>query len=444
LEAYTENTMTAREKCIRIFKAGVAAVQPGHLIAQHLRLAGDRLQAGPVQVDLGGEARLSLAGAGKASAAMAHATENVLGSWISEGLVVTKYQHALPLHFTRCLEAAHPVPDQHSLDATAQTLLLLRKARPGDTILILLSGGASSLWADCPGSVSLDEMQTCFELLLASGADIHEMNTVRKHLSAVKGGQLLRAAPQATWISLIISDVPGNNLESIASGPTAADPTSFNDAEQVLRKYNLLEKLPAGIVNHIREGTRGKRPETLKPGDPIFRNVYNQVIGSNEMAMEAARKEAEKAGYITSLLPPLQGDVSIAAHEIFTQCLLQQGKGPFCLIAGGETTVRHSGGGKGGRNQHLALLFLKEMLENPARKKITLLSAGTDGTDGPTDAAGAVVDSEVLTVAMADPNRVHDHLTRNDSYPFFEMAKGLVKTGPTQTNVMDLCIALVE
>jgi glycerate-2-kinase len=380
---------------------------------------------------------------------MAVETEKIFGEYIRDGLVTTKYGHALTTRKIRIKEAAHPVPDENCIMAVAETRQLLNKVTPDDLIICLISGGASALWCDVPAGASLREIQTMFEELIKSGAAIGEINTVRKHLSCIKGGQLIRYCGGAKIISLIISDVPGDDLTVIASGPTVADASTFGDAYAVLLKYNLLSRLPQSISGHIEKGIQGMIEETPKPGDLLFKNTVNKIIGNNKIALLAAAGSAEALGYHTLIIPQLiTGDAEEEAKKLITLAANYEGEKPVCILQGGETTVNVTGKGKGGRNQHFVLAALNELqkLQNEnSSDEITILSGGTDGTDGPTDATGAVADRDTVNKAAQKNLSIQQYLNNHDAYHFFETTTGsLLITGPTQTNVMDIMMAIVE
>jgi len=440
--------MTTRENVIEIFNAAVESVQPKHLLPAYLFIEQDSLHILEQQFDVNSTPNIYVIGAGKATAAMAEATENIIGNLITEGFVVTKYGHSIPLKKTKCLEAAHPVPDENSLAATEEMIRLLKTVNKDDIVICLISGGASSLWADLPAGSSLPALQDMFTLLLKSGADIKEVNAVRKHLSAVKGGQLLRYAPDANWFTFIISDVPGDKLDVIASGPTVPDVSTFADVKLILDKYALTDQLPSSILQHINDGIKGIIAETLKENEPIFNRVHNKIIGNNSIALEAAAERAKALGYhIHFIEKDLNGDAATVGREFTHSCKKYAGVKPACFLLGGETTVTVKGAGKGGRNQHLALSALCELSnvsEPNNSNKITFLAAGTDGTDGPTDASGAITDSEVLVKAIEQQLDPAKYLEDNDAYHFFDQVGGLLKTGATQTNVMDLVVVIVE
>lgn len=392
----------------------------------------------------GGFTRLLAIGFGKAAVAMALSLEQELGDILESGVVVTKYGHTLsriPAKF-RIFEAGHPVPDEPGLRGTEEIMELLAGTDEKTLVVTLISGGGSALLVAPVKHVPLAAKQRTTELLLRSGADIHELNMVRKHLSRVKGGRLASLISPARTISLILSDVIGDDLDVIASGPTAPDPTTYQDALDVLNRYELLDRVPAEVAAHLAVGVRGDIPETPKAGDPIFRRVENHVIGSNQVALEAMLATARKLGLSAEILSNrVSGAAADAAKMLFRTAMLRkealQGK-PLCLLSGGETVVQVTGSGKGGRNMELALHFA---LDSAGIDGITLLSAGTDGTDGPTDAAGALVDGE--TISLADKERALRFLENNDSYTFFKENGGLFITGPTGTNVMDLQILLI-
>ncbi|QNA45766.1 glycerate kinase type-2 family protein [Lacibacter sediminis] len=424
-----------------IYRSAVAAVQPTALLPQHLQLKKNILQIGNQSISLA-TTNLYVIGAGKAAAAMAQTVESILGDQIKAGIVTTKYEHALPLEKINCIEAAHPLPDEKSVDAVEQTINLLQQTKADDVIICLISGGASSLWADTPAGISLKELQQTFDLLLKSGASIDEMNCVRRHLSQIKGGQLLRHAPQAHWFTLIISDVPGDQLQDIASGPTCADATTFADAMHIINNYQLQQQLPTSVLHYLQKGLKGKLADTIKPGDKLTGQVTNTIIGSNKTAITAAKQKAEELGYTVIVQEELlTGETADAATAIMQKATQYHSKKPACFLFGGETTVTVTGNGKGGRNQHLALCALQQLNNKP---NISLLAAGTDGTDGPTDAAGAFADDALREDADDQQLSIKDAINDNDAYPFFEKVNGLLKTGATQTNVMDIVIVLTE
>ncbi|AXY77343.1 glycerate kinase [Paraflavitalea soli] len=436
-----------REKAVQIFQSAIESVQPAHLMQEHLVYHQGVLTICGQSIPREAFRQVYVIGAGKAAAAMATETEKILGDLISDGLITTKYGHALPTQKIKIREAAHPVPDEKCVAAVAETLQLLEKVTDQDIVICLISGGASALWCDIPPGATLSEVQTTFDLLIRSGAAIHEINTVRKHLSGIKGGQLIRHCRDAKVFSLIISDVPGDDLAVIASGPTVADTSTFQDAHAILAKYNLLKRLPQSVQKHMEQGRNGLIPDTPKSGDPLFQHTSNTVIGSNRVAVDAAAKKAKALGYQTHIISSLiTGDAGKEATKLVNTAIQYKGEKPACIIQGGETTVQVTGGGKGGRNQHFALTALYELskCDKSTAGNITILSGGTDGTDGPTDATGAVVDEETVHQAAQKNLDITTYLNNHNAYPFLELTGSLVITGPTQTNVMDIMIALIQ
>lgn len=438
--------MDLTKQAIDIFQAALAAVQPAQLIGEQLRLVNGQLCIGEQRFELG-RGKIYVIGAGKASAHMARALEGVLGEHIAAGLVTVKYGHRVPCRRVSIREAGHPLTDRAALEATAVILAMLQQCTAEDLVICLLSGGGSALLEQLPGEISLEALQETMRQLLACGATIHEINAVRKHLSRVKGGQLAQAVAPARCLSLIISDVIGDDLDVIASGPTAPDSSSFADALAVLEKYSLTENIPAVVLRHLRRGEAGKAAETGKPGDPVFAKVENIILGNNRRALAQAEAAAQRAGYRTLVLSSrIQGEAREVAKVLaaVVQEIAASGQPlsrPAALLFGGETTVTVRGKGKGGRNQELALaaLLALEGLEAP----YAFLSGGTDGTDGPTDAAGAVFGPAIWEQIRAKQLDPRAFLADNDAYHFFEPAGGLLKTGPTGTNVMDIGIVLL-
>jgi len=435
-----------RENALQIFLAGVEVVKPGHFIPAHIRVNKNTLLAGGRTIHLDKIGKLYVAAVGKASSAMAGETEKILQQRISDGLVITKYGHALPLHSCRTIESGHPIPDENSLKGAEAMISLFKKANHHDVIILLISGGASALMADTPPACTLTDIQITGQLLLDCGADIEEINTVRKHLSAVKGGQLMQYT-KATVVALILSDAPGDDLSVIASGLTVPDKTTFDDAWRIMEKYELQDKLPAGVLRHLLSGRQGDIPDTPKPGNPIFENIHNTLVATNRQALEAAANKAGELGYQTIILtPPLTGEADEKAGEFAKRLLAEKKKGPVCLLWGGESTVTMKGKGKGGRNQQFALAALHYVIKEKLIKDFAfaLLAAGTDGTDGPTDAAGAVITDQLLRKIEDLRISPETYLANNDSYHFFEKTGALIKTGPTQTNVMDLIVGIAD
>jgi len=446
IEAEPE-ALRRREDGLAIFDAAVAAVDPAALVSNNLRLDGDRLVIGADELPLSSDGRIVVVGAGKATPAMAVAAERALGDHIHAGAINTKYDHALPLERIQTLECAHPLPDQAGVEGAARIVQLADQLTEQDILLCLLSGGGSALMpAPCPGITLEDKVDTTSSLL-ACGATIDEINTIRKHLSTIKGGGLARLAAPARVVSLMISDVIGDPVDTIASGPTAPDPTTFADCLEIIDRYALRSELPTAVVRHLLAGSKGERPENPKVDDPIFSTTLNLVVGNNTLALNAARQEATRRGYHALVLSSrIAGETRHIAsmHAAIAREILDSAQPlarPACIISGGETTVTLSGDGKGGRNQEFALAAAI-CLEGC--NGITALSCGTDGTDGPTDAAGAIADGTSVARAEAMALQARDHLQRNDSYEFFAALGDLIICGPTGTNVMDLRLLLIS
>jgi hydroxypyruvate reductase len=404
------------------------------------------LRAGRRRYRLDSFDRVFVIGAGKAGASMARAVESLLGGRITGGLVSVKYGHTGPLRRVELIECGHPVPDEAGVRGAERIAAMARQAGPRDLVICLISGGASALLPAPAPPVTLAEKQETTRLLLACGATIHEINAVRKHLSELKGGQLARLAAPATVLALLLSDVIGDDLDVIGSGPTAPDSSTFASARAVLEKYGLLERVPKSVVERIERGMRGELEETPKPGDALFRRVQNLIVGSNRLAADEAAREARKLGYRTAVLSTfIEGETRDVAlvHAAVAKEILASGRPlrpPACVISGGETTVTLRGSGLGGRNQEFVLAAAIAL---SGYDRVVVLSGGTDGTDGPTDAAGAVADGRTVARARRLGLEAARFLAENDSYHFFEPLGDLLKTGPTKTNVMDIRLLLV-
>lgn len=437
--------MDHRQEAIGIFLAGVESVKPDSLIKRYVSIKDDVLQIESISFNLPTISNIYVVGAGKASASMALAIENILGPRITAGHIVTKYGHSVPLKHITLTEAGHPVPDESGLKGTDHILSIVKNADKNDLVICLISGGGSALLADVPDGSSLDDLKNLSSILLRCGADIKEMNCIRKHLSRVKGGQLARAAFPARVVSLILSDVIGDPLDVIASGPTAPDPSTFADAIEIIRKYNIENEVPGQIRRILQEGLENKRQETLKESDEMFLLTSNLIIGTNLLSLATAKEKAESLGYYCQIVTnKLDGDIIDVAAKIIERVKAVKNeltRKRICLLFAGEPTIRITGKGIGGRNQHLAVLFATMAGDIPG---ITFLSGGTDGSDGPTDAAGAVVDAQTLDNASKLNLDMSQYIANNDSYNFFKQTGGLIITGPTQTNVMDLMVVLIN
>jgi glycerate 2-kinase len=420
-----------RKQALAIFKAALRAADPGDAVARHLE-----------QEDLTRYRHIYVVGAGKAGVSMARAAERVLGRRIARGLLNVKYGHTAKLRRVELNECGHPVPDRNGVEGARRIAEIAASAGAEDLVLCLISGGASALLPLPADPVTLDEKQETTKLLLACGADIHEINAVRKHISRIKGGQLARLASPATVLSLLLSDVIGDDLDVIGSGPTAPDASTFARARDILGKYGIFDRVPAAVRERIERGVRGEVPETPKPHDPVFARVRNLVVGSNRLAVSQAFAAARELGFRALVLSTfVEGETREVArmHAAIAKEIVASGrplKPPACVITGGETTVTLRGEGLGGRNQEFVLAAA---IDIAGLRNVVILSAGTDGSDGPTDAAGAIADGRTL----ARNPRAPEFLARNDSYHYFEGLGDLIVTGPTHTNVMDVRLILV-
>jgi len=435
-----------RSHALEILTAGIDAVRPDEAVERAMHLDAQTLVVGDARYDLDAYDRVIVVGFGKASASMAKAVEEILDGFELKGLVVVKYGHLADLEKIRIVEAAHPTPDESGHAGAKEIAALLADAGETDLVLCLISGGGSALMPLPAAGISLADKKRTTDLLLECGARIVEINAVRKHISGIKGGQLARLAHPATVVSLMLSDVVGDPLDAIASGPTVPDPTTFAECIEIIDRYGIRDRCPKTVLDHLENGASGRIDETPKPGDPVFSGTRNLVIGSNAVAVKAAEKTARSLGYNTIVLSTLiEGETRDVAgvHTAIAREVIASGrpiKTPACLISGGETTVTIKGNGTGGRNQEFALAAAVDIAGIAG---IVVLSAGTDGTDGPTDAAGALADGRTVARGQDAGLDAMAHLQGNDAYPFFDRLGDLIKTGPTNTNVMDLRVILV-
>jgi len=452
----------ARDHLRTIFTAAVDRVNPYEMIRSQVTIDGSVLSIDTESVheniDLDTFDEIVVLGAGKAGAPMARALEDILGDRISRGLVVVKSSHLDTLKKIELIEASHPVPDRRSVEAGRRILDEARKGGEETLFLIVVSGGGSALLESprrclidgAPVEISLEEMQLTTNVLLSCGAAIQEINAVRKHLSDIKGGQLARALHPAHSISLILSDVVGDRLDAIASGLTVPDPTTYSTALSHVESYGIAAQLPKQVMRILTAGAEGLLEETPKPGDPVFRPVENVLVGTNYQALLAAENAAEALGYNVAIVTSqLVGEARTAAGfvaAVAAEVRLHETplRPPACLLFGGETTVTLRGDGLGGRNQEMALAILDAMANSPGSLGDTYaLCASTDGTDGPTDAAGAFATPQLVEAIQKKGADLKDYLRRNDSYHFFDSIDGLLRTGPTKTNVCDIQIVLI-
>jgi glycerate 2-kinase len=433
----------------RVLAAALDAVDPDAAVRRCLRREDGRLWVGERVFDLAKVRRVWVVGAGKAGFPMARAAADVLGEWVAGGLVIVKDGYAprdAKLPGIEICEASHPLPDERGAAATRRMAGILNHLTHDDLVLCLISGGGSALLTAPAEGVSLADLQSMTMVLLGCGASINEINTLRKHVDLAKGGGLARWAAPAQVAALILSDVIGDPLDVIASGPCVPDSSTFADALAVLERYALLETVPAGIREHLQAGLRGELAETPKPADGLFARVSNFVVASNYQAAQAALAQARREGWGTLLLTTfLQGEARQAGRTLaaIARQVAQTGEPlprPTCLVVGGETTVTLRGGGLGGRNQELALGAAAEMSGLP---NALLVALATDGGDGPTDAAGAVVTGDTLSRAAAGGLSPGDFLANNDAYHFFAPLGDLLLPGPTQTNVNDLAFLFI-
>jgi hydroxypyruvate reductase len=439
-------TQQLRDHSRHIFAASLAAVNPVTAVQRAVRRQGESLSIGGVDYDLQRYAHIYVIGAGKAGATMAQGLEMVLGERLTGGAVTVKYGHGAPVSRLSISEAGHPLPDAAGVRAAQAIKRIAAQAGPDDLVFCLLSGGGSALLpAPSPG-ITLAEKQQLTTLLLACGASIDEINVLRKHISQIKGGQLARLVAPATLITLVLSDVVGDRLDAIASGPTVPDPSTYQDCFDILARYDLLARLPEAIRTHLQRGQAGEYPETPKAGEAAFTRCHTVIIGNNRLALQAARDAAQALGYQTLILSStIQGETRDIArmHAAIAQEIRQSGAPlppPACIISGGETTVTLRGTGKGGRNQEFALAAALDIV---GLDGVVILSGGTDGTDGPTDAAGAVADGHTVQRAKTHGLEAMQYLRRNDAYHLFARLDDLLMTGPTGTNVMDVHLLLV-
>jgi glycerate 2-kinase len=451
-EDQIDSRINQNQNLIDIFNAALAAVDPYNAVRRAVKIEGTVLHVAGAAYGLDTFSRIVVVGAGKATARMAMAIEDVIGNRISEGLIIVKQGHTAMLRTIKQVEASHPVPNEAGVEGTKRLLKIAQAVDEKALVICLLSGGASALLVAPVRGVTLADKQEVTALLLKAGASIGELNAVRKHLSAVKGGRFAKAACPAQIVTMILSDVIGDKLDVIASGPTTRDGSTFADAVAVIGKYGLKDKMPPRVMAFLTRGMDGQEPETVKSGDSCLHKTRNVIIGGITQALSAAKEKARQLGFAPDVVTgELQGEARDAARFLAQTALRERDLARpgerLCLLSGGETTVTVKGTGRGGRNQELALAFA---LEIDGMDGVVLLSAGTDGTDGPTDAAGAVVDGSTVQRARSFGVHPETYLGNNDSYTFFNKLDTLTGehhhliTGPTGTNVMDLQILLIE
>jgi glycerate-2-kinase len=450
-QALIENGETSLNHRARLYaleslEAAVNAVNPEKIIASKLILKNNILRVNEYSFDLRKIKNIYVVGGGKASGTMAEAVEQILNRRITEGFVNVPHGNNQVTRVIRLHEASHPVPDESGVEGTKRMLTIAEKAEKDDLVICLISGGGSSLMPLPRDGISVDDKREVTDALLKCGATINEINTVRKHISEFKGGWLAKKAYPATILNLILSDVLGDPLDFIASGPTVPDSTTFSDAIRVLEKYNLWNRVPESIRKVLSDGKKGVIPETPKAGDEAFKKVYNVVIGNCRYASLAASSALKSAGLNTLLLTSLlEGEarhVGTALASIAREILVSGNpvKKPAAIVAGGETTVAVVGKGKGGRNQEIALAAAIKL---SGLDGVVVASFSTDGIDGPTDAAGAIVDGKTLSRAQKIGLSAEEFLANNDSYDYFSKLNDLLFTGSTGTNVNDVSVIVV-
>jgi glycerate-2-kinase len=438
-----------REDALTLLYDGISAASPNNLFSNNLVLQNNVLTISDIydkseSFELDNYNRLIVIGSGKASTSMAFELEKVLGDKINDGLVITKYNFKSNLNKIQMLEAGHPLPDENGIQASRKIIDICNDANEKDLIINLVSGGASAL-LPCPAdNITLEDKVKTTSLLLKSGVSIQEINTVRKHISVIKGGQLARYAYPARVINIIISDVIGDVLDSIGSGIMIPDSTTFEDCWKIIINNSLEDKIPYSVKLYVQNGIGEKNRETPKPGDQIFKNVHSFIIGNNKTALSAIKSSAEEKGYNTKIISTsIQGKARVAGKEIVHSVMkyILQRSNPYCFILGGETEVVIKGKGKGGRNQELCLSVA---IEINGVKNAVFLSAGTDGNDGTTEAAGAICDGSTIERAEKIGLDAKSFLENNDSFNFFKKLNDLIITGPTKTNVMDIQLFLIN
>ena len=430
-----------------IFEAGLKAADPIVAVKNHLRRDGNKLLLEGREYDISNYEKIYVIGMGKAAGSMAKAIEDIVGDKIAGGIVNVKYGHSVALEKIKINEAGHPVPDEAGLSGSKKIIELLKTTGEKDLVICLISGGGSALLPVPAGDLTLEDKQLVTKSLLECGANIHEINSIRKQISAVKGGRLAALVYPSTLISLILSDVIGDDLDVIASGPTVPDTHTFHDCRNIVKKYKLDQNAPKRVIEYIEMGCKGEIEDTPKFDSPIFEKTQNAVVGSNIMAVIAAKDIAQDLGYNSLILSTfIHGETEEVAkvHTAIAREIASSenpARKPACIISGGETTVTIEGKGQGGRNQEF---ILAAAIDLDGLDNVVVLSGGTDGNDGPTDAAGAIADGTTISRGNELSMNAYAYLCENNSYNYFNPLGDLLFTGPTNTNVMDLRIILVS
>ncbi len=441
-----------KKDAIHFFKKGLESIDSYNLVQNRIRLNKNILSCNDIMnklqtFNLDNYEKVFVVGAGKACSGMARAIEEILDDKLTDGIIVTKYGFTSDMNKIQLLEAGHPLPDKNGRIGAGRISEICKSAGKNDLVINLISGGASALLPFPSPDISLDEKAYTTKLLLESGATIDELNCLRKHLSQIKGGQLAKLAYPATVVSFILSDVINDELDTIGSGITVPDRTTFKDCKNIIDKYELGNRLPESVSSHINNGVSGEIDETPKMDDPVFDNVSNLIIGNNSIMLNSIKSIAEREGFRTTIRQnDLNGEANNVGVQIskdakeFKQNNVKENES-YCFLYGGETSVTVNGSGMGGRNQELALAAAIEL---QGIEDIVILSGGTDGNDGPTDAAGAVADGSTLDRSKEIGLSAKKYLENNDSYNFFKQLDDLLITGPTNTNVMDIQVVLIR
>ncbi len=441
-ELLTYGDVEAKKMALELMKIAIESSDPYLAVKRAVKQYNNKLVVMDKVFTINGD--IYVLAFGKAACSMAKAIEEILGDRIKEGIAITKYGYGLPLRKIKVIEAGHPIPDENSMKGALLGVEIAKKVKKNDILIVLISGGGSALFTLPEDGISLEEKIKTNDLLLKSGAKIYEINVVRKHISKVKGGKLAKMV-KGTVISLILSDVVGDPIEAIASGPTVKDPSTFRDAYRILKLYDIWDKLPESVKKHIELGLQGEKEETLKEDLP---NVYNFIIGSNSIACAAVKKTAEKQGLrayiLTTTLEGEAREVALAIGSIIEEIYKhnQPFTKPCVLVAGGEMTVTITGeAGLGGPNQEFALSITRKI---KGLRGVAVLSMDTDGTDGPTDAAGGLVDSYTYEVLEKKGIDIEEYLRKHNSYVALKKANALLITGPTRTNVNSIIIIVIN
>ncbi len=430
--------MTLRQHIDSMYKKAIEAVNPSNLLRNNLVKSDDALVICGTEYNIK-DKKIKIIAVGKAAASMTLSSEEILGESLHSGICITKYGHQLPLSKTVLFESAHPIPDENSVTAAQELLKYASTCTESDLVIVLISGGASSLLVDLPEGVLLVEMQYLYHELVQSGADINEINCVRKQLSSLKGGGLLGKLSPADVVTMAISDVIGDDPSTIASGLTFPNTTTIYDAIDTIKKYQLWDKLPESICSYLVSKTKKIGVKNTE------KQATFHIIGNNHMSLDAAKSEASKLGYKTEIVgESFNGDIDELKESVIYKILSYNDVRPFCFLWGGEPTVNVTGKGKGGRNQHLVLMVCNILNKWKVEIEFIMAAIGTDGSDGPTDAAGAFMSNATLEKLTVSKQDITHYINDFDAYHFFESIDGLIKTGPTQTNVMDIVIVLLK